>query len=173
MLPLSDGHGSQHVARAWLMTGGTEPDLDHAAGIRRARAAALALLALPGSLYIYQGDELGLHEVGDLPDEVLQDPIAFRNREQEKGRDGCRVPLPWTAHGPSFGFGDGPAHLPQPAWFGDHAVESRPKAPPWTCIARRSRPGGACPVRWSGRTPPHRSFGSGEAMSSAWSVSTR
>lgn len=124
-LPLIGGHGSQHVARAWLMTDGTEPALDHAAGTRRARAAALTLLALPGSMYIYQGDELGLHEVGDLPEEVLQDPIAFRNREQEKGRDGCRVPLPWTAQGPSFGFGDAPAHLPQPAWFGDHAVESQ------------------------------------------------
>lgn len=124
-LPLSDERNSQGIARAWLMTNGTEPALNHELGIRRARAAALALMALPGSMYIYQGDELGLHEVGDLPDEVLQDPIAFRNRAVEKGRDGCRVPLPWTQTGPSLGFGDVEAHLPQPAWFADHAADAQ------------------------------------------------
>ena len=81
----------------------------------------MILLALPGSTYIYQGDELGLHEVGDLPREVLEDPIARRSTT-EKGRDGCRVPLPWTPDRPAYGFGPGPAHLPQPDWFGSYAV---------------------------------------------------
>ncbi len=71
------------------------------------------MLALPGSAYLYQGEELGLGEVGDIPAEVLQDPAFFRSHGTEKGRDGCRVPLPWTENGPSFGFGAGQAHLPQ------------------------------------------------------------
>jgi alpha-glucosidase len=81
----------------------------------------MILLALPGSVYIYQGDELGLHEVADLPRESLEDPMASRSTT-EKGRDGCRVPLPWTAEGPSYGFGPQAAHLPQPDWFLDYAV---------------------------------------------------
>lgn len=122
---LPEQDDTQGRARAWLMTNGTSPLVDRQLGERRARAAALALMALPGSLYIYQGDELGLHEVGDLPDDALQDPIAFRNRDVEKGRDGCRVPLPWAADGPSFGFGTSGAHLPQPAWFGDYAASAQ------------------------------------------------
>jgi len=97
-------------------------DLD--AGRRRARAALLLLLSLPGSVYLYQGDELGLPEVFDLRDEDRQDPIWFRSGGAELGRDGCRVPLPWTADGPTFGFTEGPrAWLPQPDWFGPYAVE--------------------------------------------------
>jgi alpha-glucosidase len=79
------------------------------------------LLALPGSTYIYQGDELGLQEVADLPREVLEDPMARRSTK-EKGRDGCRVPLPWSAEAPSYGFGQQIAHLPQPEWFAAYAV---------------------------------------------------
>ena len=63
--------------------------------MRRARAAALLLLALPGSAYVYQGEELGLPEVTDLPDEARQDP-RFRRTGGSPGRDGCRVPLPWS-----------------------------------------------------------------------------
>jgi alpha-glucosidase len=73
------------------------------------------MLALPGSAYLYQGEELGLHEVPDIPGDEVQDPVFSRSRGAEKGRDGCRVPLPWTAVGPSFGFGAGAAHLPEPA----------------------------------------------------------
>ena len=91
------------VAQSWLLTDGTTPRLDRALGERRARAAIMILLALPGSTYIYQGDELGLQEVGDLPLEVLEDPMATRSTT-DKGRDGCRVPLPWTPEGPSYGF---------------------------------------------------------------------
>jgi alpha-glucosidase len=112
---------SQQVARSWLLADGARPRLDRALGERRARAAIMILLALPGSTYIYQGEELGLHEVGDLPREVLEDPIARRSTT-EKGRDGCRVPLPWTQDGPSYGFGPANAHLPQPEWLGGYAV---------------------------------------------------
>lgn len=117
------------AAREWLLTNGTVPQVDVELGRRRAEAAALALMALPGSLYIYQGDELGLPEVADLPEEALQDPIAVRNRGVEKGRDGCRVPLPWTATGPSLGFGSAGAHLPQPEWFADYAAATQNRDP--------------------------------------------
>jgi alpha-glucosidase len=113
---------AQLLAREWIMTDGATPPMDRALGERRARAAALILFALPGSTYVFQGEELGLHEVPDLPREALQDPIAFRSGGREKGRDGCRVPLPWTADGESFGFGPGPAVPPQPPWFANHAV---------------------------------------------------
>ncbi|MEG0028592.1 MAG: alpha-amylase, partial [Aurantimicrobium sp.] len=83
----------------------------------------MLLLALPGSTYLYQGEELGLFEVADLPGQVLQDPMWLRDGMTRKGRDGCRVPLPWEKTGSSFGFGTGSAHLPQPAWFAGHSVE--------------------------------------------------
>jgi alpha-glucosidase len=80
------------------------------------------MLALPGSAYLYQGEELGLQEVGRIPEKDRQDPTYFRNRGVEIGRDGCRVPLPWEPAGTSFGFGANGSHLPQPAWFRDYAV---------------------------------------------------
>jgi alpha-glucosidase len=83
----------------------------------------LVLLALPGSVYIYQGDELGLPEVADLTPGALQDPMASRSQGREKGRDGCRVALPWTASGVSYGFGGEHTELPQPAWFADVAAD--------------------------------------------------
>lgn len=85
-------------------------------GLRRARAATALMLALPGSAYIYQGEELGLPEVIDLPDDARQDPTWFRTNGERYGRDGCRVPLPWESNAPSYGFGPGDASwLPQPA----------------------------------------------------------
>ncbi|POX56764.1 alpha-amylase [Streptomyces sp. Ru71] len=110
---------------AWLLSGGRAPRIDTAAGLRRARAATLLMLALPGSAYLYQGEELGLPEVADLPAEVLQDPIWAQTGHVRKGRDGCRVPLPWTVSGPSYGFGAGGAWLPQPASFASYAVEAQ------------------------------------------------
>jgi alpha-glucosidase len=110
---------------AWLRDGATDPAPDLSRGLRRARAATLLALALPGSAYLYQGEELGLPEVTDLPDEVRQDPTFFRSRGAEKGRDGCRVPLPWRSSGPSFGFGADGAHLPQPDWFAEYSVETQ------------------------------------------------
>ncbi|MEV0314044.1 glycoside hydrolase family 13 protein [Nonomuraea fuscirosea] len=92
-------------------------------GVRRARAAALLTLALPGGVYVYQGDELGLAEVEDLPDELLQDPTWERSSHTDRGRDGCRVPLPWSGDEPPFGFSPPGAErapwLPQPlTWKG-------------------------------------------------------
>jgi alpha-glucosidase len=86
-------------------------------GTRRARAAALVTMALPGAVYIYQGEELGLWEVEDLPTALLQDPIWSRSGYTDRGRDGCRVPIPWDGDGSPFGFGapDSEPWLPQPA----------------------------------------------------------
>ncbi|WP_335988185.1 glycoside hydrolase family 13 protein [Glycomyces sp. MUSA5-2] len=101
---------------------GTPTDL--ALGARRARAAALLTAALPGVLYIYQGDELGLPEVEDLPEGAREDPMHFRSGGVDPGRDGCRVPLPWTPDGPTYGFNTTgtPAWMPQPAGWGAHAA---------------------------------------------------
>lgn len=110
------------VGQDWLLTGGTEPELHREQGLRRARAATMLMLALPGSSYIYQGEELGLHEVAEIPADQRQDPTFFRTNQKEIGRDGCRVPLPWVHDAANFGFG-GLAHLPQPSWFADSAVD--------------------------------------------------
>ncbi|HET6633628.1 MAG TPA: glycoside hydrolase family 13 protein [Streptomyces sp.] len=91
----------------------------------RARAATLLMLALPGSAYVYQGEELGLPEVLDLPDEARQDPSFFKDNGQDGLRDGCRVPLPWTTGGPSCGFGDGGSWLPQPDGWGRLSVQAQ------------------------------------------------
>lgn len=109
---------------------------DAALGLARARAAAMVSLALPGSAYIYQGEELGLPEHTTLPDEARQDPTFFRTNGVEVGRDGCRVPLPWHADEPGYGFAemfsDGDGHnaegpaapwLPQPESFRDLAAD--------------------------------------------------
>ncbi|MFD6698189.1 MULTISPECIES: glycoside hydrolase family 13 protein [unclassified Microbacterium] len=102
---------------------GIPTDLD--LGRRRARAAALLVAALPGSLYIYQGDELGLDEVEDLPLELIQDPMHFRSGGVDPGRDGCRVPLPWSGERAPFGFSpDGiTTWLPQPESWRDLTVQ--------------------------------------------------
>ncbi len=100
-------------------------------GVRRARAAALLMLALPGGAYVYQGEELGLPQVTDLPDEVLQDPTFFRTGGAERGRDGCRVPLPWSGAEAPFGFGPAGSQpwLPQPAAW-DRLTAERQAADP-------------------------------------------
>ncbi|MGI5283514.1 glycoside hydrolase family 13 protein [Nonomuraea polychroma] len=100
--------GFQHGGRLH----GAPSDLE--LGHRRARAAALLSMALPGSVYVYQGEELGLPEVEDLPDELRQDPMHARSGGTNPGRDGCRVPLPWSGEEPPFGFGGGTPWLPQP-----------------------------------------------------------
>lgn len=110
------------VAKEWLLDGDRDL-LDETRGLRRARAATLLMLALPGSAYLYQGEELGLPEVYDLPEAALDDPVWERSGNTEKGRDGCRVPLPWTREGPSFGFGGVGCWLPQPEGWGQLSVE--------------------------------------------------
>jgi alpha-glucosidase len=107
-----------------------DPQPDAALGLRRARAAALLMLALPGSAYLYQGEELGLPEHTTLPDEVRQDPIWFRSGGAERGRDGCRVPLPWHRDRPGFGFGPtGRTWLPQPPEWADLAADVQRRDP--------------------------------------------
>jgi alpha-glucosidase len=102
-------------------------------GTRRARAAALLTMALPGSVYVYQGEELGLWEVQDIPDELRQDPIWWRTKGADPGRDGCRVPLPWSGVEPPFGFSPPGAAsdpwLPQPKEWRDLTVEAESRAP--------------------------------------------
>ncbi|MEU6248161.1 glycoside hydrolase family 13 protein [Glycomyces sp. NPDC047010] len=93
-------------------------------GLARAKAATQLLLSLPGVVYVYQGEELGLNEVLDLPAEVREDPTFFRTGGAQIGRDGCRVPLPWTREGSSFGFGTNGSWLPQPAEWGGVSAEA-------------------------------------------------
>ncbi|MEN5075035.1 glycoside hydrolase family 13 protein [Isoptericola cucumis] len=102
----------------------TDPQPDEELGLRRARAATLLMLGMPGSAYLYQGEELGLPEHTALPAEVRQDPAFFRTEGAEAGRDGCRVPLPWAADAPGYGFGPtGETWLPQPASFARYAAD--------------------------------------------------
>ncbi len=110
--------------RSWPATGPANL-LDAELGLRRARAAALLLLGLPGSAYLYQGEELGLPEVWDLPVEVLDDPVWEQSGHTLKGRDGCRVPLPWSRSGASYGFGENEGWLPQPQVFGELSASSQ------------------------------------------------
>jgi alpha-glucosidase len=102
--------------------------VDLALGARRARAAALLMLALPGSVYVYQGEELGLWEVQDIPFELRQDPIWHRSNGADPGRDGCRVPLPWAGGEPPFAFSPPGATalpwLPQPKEWRDLTVDA-------------------------------------------------
>lgn len=106
-----------------------DSDVDVALGRRRALAAMLLIMALPGSVYVYMGEELGLPEVLDLPDEARQDPLFHLTHGQRRGRDGCRVPVPWTVspeanHGFSLTEPAADPWMPQPAWWGTYAVES-------------------------------------------------
>ncbi len=99
---------------------------DPVLGLRRARAATALMLALPGSAYIYQGEELGLPEVIDLPDAARQDPTWFRSHGKKYGRDGCRVPIPWESDKPAYGFSSsGESWLPQPADWGALARDAQ------------------------------------------------
>jgi alpha-glucosidase len=114
---LSNHDMKRHVTRY----GGGE------AGQRRARAAALLMLALPGSAYVYQGEELGLPEVLDIPVEFLVDPQGIQSGDPSKGRDGCRVPLPWSGSAPAYGFGpagSAASWLPAPASWAALSVEA-------------------------------------------------
>ncbi|HEY3469868.1 MAG TPA: alpha-amylase family glycosyl hydrolase, partial [Amycolatopsis sp.] len=100
-------------------------------GLRRARAAVLLMLALPGGAYLYQGEELGLEEVEDLPESVLADPTWERSGRTKRGRDGCRVPLPWSGTAPPFGFtADGaPTWLPQPSRWRELTASAQERDP--------------------------------------------
>ncbi|MER7156207.1 alpha-amylase family glycosyl hydrolase, partial [Streptomyces lydicus] len=119
------------VAKKWVANEPYRPEgpLDLELGVRRARAAALLMLSLPGGAYVYQGEELGLAEVEDLPEDVLQDPIWERSGHTDPGRDGCRVPIPWSGHSAPYGFSPedatGEPWLPQPAHWKDLSVAAQ------------------------------------------------
>jgi alpha-glucosidase len=102
-------------------------------GTRRARAAALLTMSLPGGLYVYQGEELGLWEIEDIPDALRQDPVFARSKGADVGRDGCRVPIPWAGATPPFGFSPDDATtepwLPQPASWADYTSETESDDP--------------------------------------------
>jgi alpha-glucosidase len=99
-------------------------------GLRRARAASLMMFALPGSAYVFEGEELGLPDHTTLPDDVRQDPAFARTAGLEIGRDGSRVPLPWEADAPAFGFSEtGSSWLPQPPSFAELAVDRQDGVP--------------------------------------------
>lgn len=99
-------------------------------GLSRARAATTLMLALPGSAYLYQGEELGLPEVIDLPGDARQDPTWFRTSGERYGRDGCRVPIPWEAGAPAYGFSTtGAAWLPQPGDWTKYARDVQASDP--------------------------------------------
>lgn len=152
-LPQVRSHAHHQLVNDWLLRDGVTYIEDRALGTKRARAALLMEMGLPGSVYIYQGEELGLFEVATIPWDRLEDPQARRTAHGDalKGRDGCRVPLPWCASdlpAPAkwdASFGDGatgsfgfsapvegvaqvaePAepHLPQPLWFAEFAADA-------------------------------------------------
>jgi alpha-glucosidase len=102
---------------------------DTAKGLRRARAATSLMLALPGSAYLYQGEELGLPEDMELPDSARQDPTWFRTNGEKYGRDGCRVPIPWEAASPAYGFTSGTSWLPQPEDWARYARDAQDGVP--------------------------------------------
>ncbi len=119
--------------------GPDDPQPDAELGLRRARAATLFTLALPGGAYVYQGEELGLPEVTTLPAEVRQDPSFARTGGADRGRDGCRVPIPWEGDRPSYGFGPGGASwLPQPPEWARLSVAAQTGVPGSTLELYRS-----------------------------------
>ncbi|SDH10335.1 glycoside hydrolase family 13 protein [Klenkia brasiliensis] len=142
---LSNHDETRHVTRFGRRSTGVgvmgfdagEPS-DPVLGLRRARAAALLMLALPGSAYLFQGEELGLPEVTDLPEELLQDPTWERSGHTSRGRDGCRVPLPWSGSAPPFGFGAEHPWLPQPAAWAELTAQAQDGDPGSTLTLYRT-----------------------------------
>ena len=145
-------------------------------GTRQARAAALLALSLPGTVYIYQGGELGLWEVEDIPDELLQDPFWQRSRQTDRGRDGCRVPLPWSGEQPPFGFtADGARPwLPQPEGWKTLTAEAQLSDPgsmlalyrePWRFGGPSRR---SARQTWCGTRDRRASCPTGEGLTSSW-----
>lgn len=119
------GEHGELPPKDWQSEFGTPTDL--ALGTRRARAAALLSLALPGVVYVYQGEELGLPEA-DIPLDRIEDPMHARSGGTDPGRDGCRVPLPWAAGEPHAGFGGEP-WLPQPDGWAAYAADRQAEDP--------------------------------------------
>jgi alpha-glucosidase len=135
---------------------GVPTDLER--GTRRARAAALLTMALPGAMYVYQGEELGLPEVEDIPPERRRDPMWLRSDGNDPGRDGCRVPIPWSGVRPPYGFSPDGAERPwldQPDDWAPLTVAAQADDSASMLALyrnglriRRARPWGAGPFRW-------------------------
>jgi alpha-glucosidase len=164
--------GREDTAETGSDAAATPADLE--VGIRRARAAVLLTLALPGGAYLYQGEELGLPEVEDLPLEALQDPTWERSGHTARGRDGCRVPLPWAGEHPPFGFSpDGVRPwLPQPGAWRALTVEAQ-RADPSSMLSlyrtalrlRRTMPSlRDAPLSWQDAGGDVLAFGRGPAF---------
>lgn len=118
--------GLTHTGRAPEGIGAHDEQPDARLGLQRARAVALLTLALPGSAYLFQGEELGLPEHTTLADELRRDPVWLRSGKTRRGRDGCRVPIPWSADEAAFGFSPtGKSWLPQPPEWSRIAVDSQ------------------------------------------------
>ncbi|GBQ82422.1 glycosidase [Asaia bogorensis NBRC 16594] len=137
----------RHASRLGLKDVGARPQgidaaheqPDEALGLRRARAVIFMTLALPGSATLYQGEELGLPDHTTLDRKYRQDPAFFRTEGKEIGRDGCRIPLPWSDKGPSLGFNEtGKLWLPQPDHYKNYAVSVEEKAPDSTLALYRA-----------------------------------
>jgi alpha-glucosidase len=147
---LSNHDVVRHASRLAVGAGGTAGGAsegggaiaggDPAVGVRRARAAIMLMLALPGSVYMYQGEELGLPEVFDLPVGARQDPIFGRSGGAELGRDGCRVPLPWSGAQQPYGFGPegSTPWLPQPPLWSGLSVAAQQSDPDSTLSLYRN-----------------------------------
>ncbi|MGW5239452.1 glycoside hydrolase family 13 protein [Monashia sp. NPDC004114] len=160
---------------------GTTTDLD--LGRRRARAAVLLAMALPGAYYLYQGDELGLPEVEDIPLELLQDPMHFRSGGVDPGRDGCRVPLPWSGARPPYGFSpDGvTTWLPQPQTWAELTVQAQSSDPASmlslhrrALLVRRTHPDlGDGPMDWLASAPDVLAFRRGSDFACVVNLSSQ
>jgi alpha-glucosidase len=163
-------HRSVDAAPTWVLSNHDvvrhasrlAPGNDAERGLARARALTLFSLALPGSMYLYQGEELGLPEVHDLPSGARQDPTFIRSRGQDVGRDGCRVPIPWSGEEPSYGFGpSAESWLPQPAQWAELTAEQQAHDPASTLafyqaaldIRRRESALGDGPMDWLDAPP--------------------
>ncbi len=166
---LSNHDVVRHVSRLGLPVGAKrpngigigDPQPDVVLGLRRARAATALMLALPGSAYLYQGEELGLPDSTEMPDDVRQDPTWHRSGHTQRGRDGNRVPMPWEGDRPSYGFGPSASTwLPQPASYAALAVDRQLGVEGSTLelyrallAARRQRGLGAGSLSWLGGYP--------------------
>jgi len=162
------------VESEWERARWSEESADHALGRRRARACALLQLSLRGTAYVYQGEELGLEEVEDLPAEVRQDPTWLQSGCTDVGRDGCRIPLPWSGSQAPYGFsppGSAGTWLPQPEHWGAHTVAAQERDRESILNLYRAALGlrprlwvGAGEVRWLASAEGVLGFARGEAQ---------
>jgi alpha-glucosidase len=155
----------------------TDSPVDLQMGTRRARAMVTMVAALPGAMYLYQGEELGLPEVLDLPFEARQDPIVVQTEGRTLGRDGCRVPLPWTDDATTaFGFSSVPlqpghhAWMPQPAGWDAYALDRQQHDPAAMLghyrrmVATRRTLEAASPLEWVSAGDGVLAFTRGDAL---------